>query len=625
MSRDAVTGAPPEDERTAVDAAGVDATVATFWRTAGTEALDAPPLAASLPVPLALIDRDMRFRWVNAALATALNRSVAELQGSSWYDFCPSAEGRRDMHRAWFADDAVPATLDAIELPPTENGPQYARVRVFPRRDDAGHVQRLLVVAGDDSARVAASQRLDRELQASRERLDLALAGAHVGIWSLDLGDEPWVSLDSNCARLAELPPAPTSISLTDWQRVIHRDDRARVDAWLAAARADPGAWREVEYRHVYAHDRSRWLLLRGLAVAAAPPTVRPVVTGVVIDVSARKDAEFALRRAESRQLAVARMMSGYVYEARFDSNGTLRIAWADSKFEEIWRCDVAEFNRRGWNSFVHPHDRVASERRVARVLTGERSDAELRVIDAEGRTLWLRVAAEPLTDPETGAIVGFIGMGEDITERKRLTESIRAAALHEQERIGRDLHDGLGQVLTGISFLVRGMQTSLERGQPPSVPEVQRIADLVKGAIESSRTLARGLSPLRLDGGLAASLADLGRHAREVYGLETTCSCPAEVDVDASSAEHLYRIAQEALTNVVRHAAARRVDIRVESTPNDVTLMITDDGCGVPERPVGRGMGLRTMAHRADLIGGVLTVERGVPRGTRVTCALAR
>lgn len=591
-----------------------------------TDAPDAPPAAASLPVPLALVDRDMRFRWLNDALAAALRRTVADLQGTTWYAFCPSAEQRRELHRAWFSDDAEPATLDAIELPPTDHGPQYARVRVFPLRDTAGCVQRLLVVASDDSARVAASQRLDRELQASRERLDVALAGAHVGIWSLDLGDEPWVSLDENCARLAGLPATPTSIALADWQRAIHRDDRARVDDWLAAARARPGTWREVEYRHMYAGGAHRWLLLRGLAVNAAPPNVRPVVTGVVIDVNERKEAEFALRRAESRQLAVLRMITGYVYEARFDASGEVRIAWADSKFEEVWGCDVAEFNRRRWHSFVHPQDRVASQRRVARVLAGERSDAELRVIDVRGRTLWLRVAAEPLTDPETGAIVGFLGMGEDITERKRLTESIRAAALREQERIGRDLHDGLGQVLTGISFLVRGLQTTLERGQPASLAEVQRIADLVKGAIETSRTLARGLSPLRLEGGLAASLADLGRQAREVYGLEATCSCPAELDVDPSTADHLYRIAQEALTNAARHADARRVDIRLARDADTLTLTVADDGVGLDAAARDTaGMGLRTMAHRADLIGGVLSIERAEPKGTRVVCTVAR
>lgn len=305
------------------------------------DAPDPSPSTDTLPVPLALVDRDMRFRWVNGALAAALRRSVDDLQGRSWYAFCPSAEGRRDLHRAWFTDGAEPAALDAIELPPSPEGPRYARVRVFPLRDAGGQVHRLLVVAADDSARVAASEQLDRELQASRARLDLALAGAHVGIWSLDVGDEPWISLDANCARLAGLPAEPTGIALEDWRRAIHRADRARVDAWLAEVRAVPGVWREVEYRHFYGGDRCRWVLLRGLSVTAAPPTVRPVVTGVAVDVSERKEAEFALRRSESRHLAVARVISGCVYEAHFDDLGEVRIAWANAQFEAFWGCDV--------------------------------------------------------------------------------------------------------------------------------------------------------------------------------------------------------------------------------------------------------------------------------------------
>jgi PAS domain S-box-containing protein len=589
--------------------------------------VDPPPAAADLPVPLAVMDRDMRFRWLNDALARALGFTVADLVGVSWYTVCPASVARKSLHQSWFLRDAGVAMLDAIELPASKGGPEFARVRVFPLRNAAGDVERALVVAADDTDRVTAKLELDRALHDSRERLDVALAGAQVGVWRLDLATSArTISLDENCARLAHFDTRAVNVSLEQWLAAVHRADRSTVEAWLGRTIAQPGAWHEVEYRHFVDRSRVQWLLLRGIAIEAEPPHVRPAVTGVVIDVGARKEAEQALRASEFRHRALARMLRGYVYEGRLTPQGTVDVVWADAKFHEIWGCDLDEFNRRGWLSFVHPRERAAARERGALARRGQPFDAETRVIDSQGRVRWLRVASEPMIDPDTGQVTGFIGMGEDITERKRLTESIREAALREQERIGRDLHDGLGQVLTGISFLVSSMQTALKRGHAPTGEELENVASLVRGAIDTSRTLARGLSPLRLDGGLAASLADLARHAREVYGLAATCRCPARLDLDASTAEHLYRIAQEALTNAARHAQATKLAIVVEEANDVLKLSIEDDGTGLPPAAGRRnGLGLRTMAHRAELVGGMLGIEAVHPRGTRIVCTLER
>lgn len=589
--------------------------------------VDPSPSASDLPIPLAVIDREMRFRWANDALARALGFTVADLIGISWYTICPGALARRELHASWFQPNAEAATLAALELPPSNGGPQFARVRVYPMRSPGGTVDRVLVVAGDDTQRMNMQQQLDRELAESRARLDVALAGAQVGVWRMNLSEPTRpIALDENCARLAGLPPEPMGITRDAWLSAVHVNDRPAVEAWMERAIAEPGAWHEVEYRHFVGGGKYRWILLRGVAIAAVPPHVQPAITGVVIDVGARKEAELAVRESEFRHRALTRMLYGFVYEGVVRPDGRFEVVWADAKFQELWGCDLAEFNRRGWFSFVHPRDRAVARERTEAARNGQRYDIEIRVIDGQGRTRWLRTAVEPLLDAESGSVSRFIGMGEDITERKRLTDAIREAALREQERIGRDLHDGLGQVLTGISFLVQGMQTAVSRGHTPTHDELENIANLVRGAIETSRTLARGLSPLRLDGGLAASLADLARHAREVYGLEASCSCPAHLDLDPSTAEHLYRIAQEALTNAARHAQATRVKIELTDTPTSLRLAIEDDGCGVAttgRRP--RGLGLRTMAHRAELIGGLLEVRGAEPNGTRIVCTIER
>jgi PAS domain S-box-containing protein len=213
----------------------------------------------------------------------------------------------------------------------------------------------------------------------------------------------------------------------------------------------------------------------------------------------------------------------------------------------------------------------------------------------------------------------------QDISERKQLEGAILEAVNREQYRIGNDLHDGLGQELTGIALMLRCLAGRLAVEHRNAVPDVESITRLVSNAVESTRSLARGLSPVNLErGGLRDALEGLAMHARSVYGIKAafTNRLPPEIILEAETANHLYRIAQEAMTNAVKHGRASAVRLQLSVSHRKLRLLIADDGCGFgPEAEQSLGMGLRIMRYRARIARGDVRIERGEPSGTRVIC----
>jgi two-component system, LuxR family, sensor kinase FixL len=213
----------------------------------------------------------------------------------------------------------------------------------------------------------------------------------------------------------------------------------------------------------------------------------------------------------------------------------------------------------------------------------------------------------------------------QDVSERKQLERAILQAVNREQYRIGNDLHDGLGQELTGIALMLRGVAGRLASEYAPILPEIESITRLVNNAIESTRALARGLSPVNLErGGLQDALEGLAMHAAELYGVQIVCTHRVKTirPLGAELANHLYRIAQEAVRNAVRHGRARTIRLHLHGARAKVRLTVTDDGTGMPVDAVdAAGMGLKIMQYRARMLGGEVRFERVEPQGTRIVC----
>lgn len=219
-----------------------------------------------------------------------------------------------------------------------------------------------------------------------------------------------------------------------------------------------------------------------------------------------------------------------------------------------------------------------------------------------------------------------------DVTERRQLERAIIDASNREQQRIGHDLHDGLGQELTGILLMLRSFAQRAAAEYPSGAVVLDEVVDLVNHAVESARALAHGLSPVILErGGLPAALEQLAASASRTHGLRVGFRKAIEgtLEIDSTATHHLYRIAQEAVTNAARHSGASAVTLRLDANPHRIRMSVSDDGCGLPPAGDGArngdGMGLRIMEYRARMMHAqfeIVPLRRG---GTQVRVTLPR
>jgi two-component system sensor kinase FixL len=219
-----------------------------------------------------------------------------------------------------------------------------------------------------------------------------------------------------------------------------------------------------------------------------------------------------------------------------------------------------------------------------------------------------------------------FTAMVHDISERRRLERQVLDAAAEEQRRIGHDLHDGLCQQLAGIAFANEVLSQKLFGRGAPEAATAEKIGKLVDDAITQARQLARGLQPVTLEaGGLTGALRGLCSKVEETFHVSCIFECDNLVLVhDNAAATHLYRIAQEAVSNAIKHGKARTIIMELSLIENGLILRVSDDGIGFSAQNTGGpGIGMHSMAYRARIIGGNLDVQRGPRGGTVVTCTI--
>jgi signal transduction histidine kinase len=213
-----------------------------------------------------------------------------------------------------------------------------------------------------------------------------------------------------------------------------------------------------------------------------------------------------------------------------------------------------------------------------------------------------------------------------EINERTRLEQELLRISEREQRRIGHDLHDSLCQHLTGTALAGQVLGEKLAEKSLPEVEAANHVVKLVEEAIDLTHNLARGLHPVDLEGeNFLDSFRELAANISERFKIRCEFECPSPSRIRApEGAIHLYRIAQEAINNAIKHGKAKEIVIRLEKKDGRIVLSVQDDGPGFSESARnGPGMGLRIMAYRASVIGATFNIEKSPRGGTRVVCTM--
>jgi PAS domain S-box-containing protein len=249
----------------------------------------------------------------------------------------------------------------------------------------------------------------------------------------------------------------------------------------------------------------------------------------------------------------------------------------------------------------------------------------EAQRLTKDGRLIDVWITVTTLTD-EAGNLVAVATTERDITERKRMERELLAVREKEQKLIGREMHDSMGQMLTGIAVKSKGLELKLKsKSLLRESADAVEICDLANETIAQTRRLARMLYPVDIEtGGLVSALQGLVSSTNDLLKISCQFKCNDAIPVrDPVTARHLYRIAQEAITNAARHGKAKNIRVELASTKDKTILKVVNDGKDFPRIPAKKkGIGLKIMEYRAKMIGGILDVGRGRKGGAIVTCS---
>lgn len=241
-----------------------------------------------------------------------------------------------------------------------------------------------------------------------------------------------------------------------------------------------------------------------------------------------------------------------------------------------------------------------------------------------DGSTLHVSIMLSPIRGQD-GSLNGISVVARDITEKRNLEASILEITEKERIRIGQDLHDSLGQHLTGVLLNMKILEKAISKnGSEENLPEARKISSLVKDAIQITRDLAKNLAPPIIESeGFREALKSLANSVEEIYRIDVTLRLDQGQDEpDTGVALQLYRIAQEAVNNAVKHSGASNITIELVMEPRELYLAVTDNGCGLKRTSSG-GMGISIMNYRADMINGTLSLTHSPDGGTRVSCRI--
>ena len=612
-----------------------------------------------------LLDENGVIRYSSPSSTRIYRYTAEELVGRNAFDFVHPADLRRT--RGIFQQLlATPGALERAEYRALRKDGEYIWMETTGRNLLHDPAIRAIVI---NEREVTANRRSEAELLLTKARLGYLLNSTPTVIYAASLCAHPVLTFVSENVRhqfgyrKEQIVADPQF-----WSRHIHPEDAPRVRAALSSLRARRPAG--LEYRLLHADGAYRFVRTE-MAVVAGKGRRTGEFVGFWLDITDRKRTDAALLATLECGEALMRATSepellGSICAAIVKMGG-YRMAWVgfpDPKREKsilpVARAgagrDYVDHARITWAAGEPrgsgPIGRAIRTRKpvVCRDLARDPRFAPWR--KEAMRHGYASVIALPLLwrsdclgtlaiySDQSTAFRGQEGhllrtLANDISyglaalrtraERERLQRELLDISEREQRRIAQDLHDGLCQQLLGAGCLAATLHNRLAQRNDPEAPAVQRLAEALRSSASDARALSHGLHPVdSAPRALMKALENFAAVTSRMFGVvcEFTATRPVLLRRQAT-ATHLYRIAQEATGNAIKHGNASRITIRLwHSAPGRISLSIRDNGSGLPaDAAPGKGMGLQIMRHRASICGGSLAVRKAAPSGALVVC----
>ena len=552
---------------------------------------------------LFLVDENLIVRFVNRQFGPYDTDTMA---GRRLLDLVPEAHrpSLEELYLRVFASGR-PGRIDLRHADVDGNASHYEH-RVVPVIE-GGNVRSLTVAVTDVT---------------ERKRAEAALRESQMTLQTVAASSADWLALFDRQRRCIFLNRAFRGVPPEEWidapvESFAPPAERRRVHEIFEHV-MNTGEPRDFDQMIVDSEHGPRYLELRARAVQADGRIFGAVVN--ITEVTERHAQQDAMR-TQARILET--MQEGVVLidaasgAVKLTNPMFARMFGYDSKEELMGRSVESLFSTRALQ-------RSRASRSAPEGAPTEVLPVELECARKDGSRF---VAACVFTPLKMGGANHWLAVFNDVTERKRLEREIIEVSNREQQRIGSDLHDGLGQELTGIALMLKAVVAQLRKEGSAARLDVEDVIALVNNAVESTRALARGLSPVSGErGGLAAALQALVTRASERYGINVTLDTDPDdaLRLNEAAATHVYRIVQEALTNVIRHSSATEVEIRLYASGGEYHLTVDDNGRGFsqPDPETHGGLGLKIMEYRTQMLGGDLIIDTGVRGGASIHCS---
>ena len=570
-----------------------------------------------------LVSQDNRIVFINPAAVRLFGASAPEeILGKSPFEIFHAASHELMRSR-------VARMMSGHPVPPAEErivrlDGNVIDVEVNSTRVEESDGETIQVIVRDITER----KRAEALLRASEERLTLAFAGAQEGVWdwNLETGAVVYSPRWKEMLGYADHEIAP---HVSAWERLLHPDDVPRANE-LHDRLARGAASYEGEFRLLHKEGHYIHVLSRGLPVRRYPggPVVR--IVGTHLDITERKRTESALRESEERlRLAFAGAQEG-IWDWNLETNGVTYSPrwWQMLGYEQ----DEIEPNVSAWERLVHPDDRARADAANEAVARGDSTyEAEFRLRHKDGRYVHVLSRGFPVRREPGGPVVRIVGTHFDLTER---TERARAEMLgrlvfaqeDERRRIAREMHDQFGEQLTALTQRIAALEAAAA-GRPELQSALEALQQVAQQIDRDVDHLVWELRPTALDDlGLRAALSNYVQawSARTGVAAELHTSGRLDDRLGPDAETTLYRIAQEALTNVAKHSRASSVEVILDRRPDHVILIVEDDGAGFDPAGGTEGFGLLGMQERAALVGANLQIESSPGQGTTILVRMA-